>query len=365
MIEMPNNIGWVGLGTMGFPMAMNLLKKLDPSTQFHVHDVSQESVDNFVLEDPSRVYACASSKDVADKSDITLTMVPESSHALAVYLDPTTGIIQSPSLHNKMLVDCSTISPQTSLEIRSSLLSTHPTVFFTDCPVSGGVLGATAGTLTFMLGLAADSPQFTTALHPLFSHMGSNIIPCGGPSLGLIAKLANNYTSSVITLATCDAFKLGMHFGMDPRVLANVFHTSTAQSAICDDWNPVPGLCPKAPSSRDYEGGFRLNLMAKDVGLAVESATTAGVGLSGVGEKGLKVYREAEGDERCVGRDSRVVYRFLGGVEGWQGELGDRQGEVGLVRDETRRLLALGRERDLELKAQAAEKRGGGQSWGA
>ncbi len=110
---------------------------------------------------------------------------------------------------------------------------------------------------------------------------------------------------------------IGMASGMDPRVLANIFHTSTAQSAILDDWNPVPGLCPDAPASKGYKGGFRVQLMKKDFGLAVDTAKRVGATLA-LGDSGLKVYEDASVDERCKDLDSRVVYRLLGGREDWR-----------------------------------------------
>ncbi|KAK0361363.1 hypothetical protein LTR91_001930 [Friedmanniomyces endolithicus] len=335
MADLPKNIGWIGLGAMGYPIATNLLKKMSPDTQFHVYDVVQASVDKFVEDGAGRVHACMSSKEVTDKSDLILSMVPEGSHVRAVYLDPSTGVLASPSLSNpKLLIDCSTIDPATSLAVRSALTTQHPLASFIDTPVSGGVLGAQKATLTFMLGCSEMDPHLPL-LQALLGLMGGNLFPCGGPSLGLTAKLCNNYCSSLITLATCEAMNLGIASGMDPRVLANIFHTSTAQSAIADDWNPVPGLCPEAPASRGYVGGFRVGLMAKDVGLAVESAEAVGVELV-LGRVGLGVYRKAAGDERYRELDSRVVYRVLGGREDWRG---DFPGEVGMRRDETRRLV--------------------------
>jgi len=137
--------------------------------------------------------------------------------------------------------------------------------------------------------------------------MGSSIFASDGPSLGLAARLCNNYCSGLIATATSEAMNIGMRSGMDPHVLANIFHTSTAQSAIC----PVPGICPRAPASKGYQGGFKIQLMRKDFGLAVETIERVGVKLA-LGEAGLKVYTDAMHHERCKDLDSRVVYRFLG-----------------------------------------------------
>ena len=219
--------------------------------------------------------------------DIIISMVPEGSHVKSVYLTEHTGVLASSDLKSKILLDCSTIDVDTSLAVRDAVAAHHPNATFYDSPVSGGALGAQKSTLTFMLGAANDDPKITL-LTRLLGLMGSNIFPCGGPSFGLTAKLCNNYCSGLIAIAVSEAMNIGMASGMDPRVLANVFHTSTAQSAICDDWCPVPGICPEAPASKGYRGGFRVQLMEKDFGLATESAKRVGVDLA-LGEQGLKV----------------------------------------------------------------------------
>lgn len=269
-------------------------------------------------------------------------MVPEGSHVRAVYLTETTGVLASP-LNAKILIDCSTIDTATSLAVRSAVATTHPKASFYDAPVSGGALGAQKGTLTLMLGCAPSDPNIEL-LTALLSLVGGNIFPCGGPSLGLTAKLCNNYCSGLIAIAVSEAMNIGIASGMDPRVLANVFHTSTAQSAICDDWCPVPGLSPEAPASKGYQGGFRVQLMKKDFGLAVEAAERVGVKLA-LGEEGLRVYEETSRDERCRDLDSRVVFRYLGGREDWREGFPE---EVKMKREETRRLLQRGKEMEKE-----------------
>lgn len=268
-------------------------------------------------------------------------MVPEGSHVRAVYLDETHGVLASSNLANKLLIDCSTIDTATSLQVRDAVSSQHPTASFYDAPVSGGVVGAEKASLTFMLGTSTADPHISL-LKSTLSLMGSNIFSCGGPSLGLTAKLCNNYASGLIAIAVSEAMNTGIRSGMDPRVLANIFHTSTAQTAICDDWCGVPGLCPEAPGSNGYKGGFRVQLMKKDFGLAVDAAERVGSKLY-LGKAGLDVYQGASEDDRCRDLDSRVVYRFIGGIEDWNRE-GRFPEEVEMKRDETRRLKKLGKE---------------------
>lgn len=265
-------------------------------------------------------------------------MVPEGSHVRAVYLDAEKGVLAS-QLDSKILIDCSTIDTGTSLAVREACLKDHPSASFYDAPVSGGVMGAEKATLTFMLGCANDDRNVYLLTH-LLGLMGGNIFPCGGPSLGLTAKLCNNYCSGLIAIATSEAMNIGMASGMDPRVLANIFHTSTAQSSILDDWCPVPGLCPDAPASNGYKGGFRVQLMKKDFGLAVDTAERNKVKLA-LGQEGLRVYEEASVDEKCKDLDSRVVFRLLGGDEGWREKFHE---EVEMKKWATRKALQRGRD---------------------
>jgi 3-hydroxyisobutyrate dehydrogenase len=249
-------------------------------------------------------------------------MVPEGSHVRSVYLTQETGVLAA-DVSGKILLDCSTIDTATSLAVREETLKRYPSSSFFDTPVSGGVLGAQKATLTFMIGASEDDPKLAL-LKELLGKMGRTLVACGGPSLGLTAKLCNNYCSGLIAIAVSEAMNIGMKSGMDPRVLASVFHSSTAQSAICDDWCPVPGLCPEAPSSNGYKGGFKVQLMRKDFGLAVETAKRVGVDLA-LGEKGLEVYDGAMRDEKCKDLDSRVVYRYLGGEENWKGKFEEKK----------------------------------------
>ncbi|SPO04202.1 uncharacterized protein DNG_06885 [Cephalotrichum gorgonifer] len=192
-----------------------------------------------------------------------------------------------------------------------------PTASFYDAPVSGGTLGAEAASLTIMVGCAEDTRDAQyQLLIGLLGYMGKNIIACGGPGMGLTAKFCNNYCSGLISIATAEAMNIGIRSGIDPRLLARVFASSTAQSTVCDKWNPVPGLCPDAPSSKGYEGGFKVQLMAKDFGLAVSAAEEVGATLL-LGDAGLAGYNGASQDPRCRDLDSRVVFRFIGGREDW------------------------------------------------
>lgn len=241
-------------------------------------------------------------------------MLPEGKHVKECYISGPNPVVAA-SCDRKLLIDCSTIDTATSLHVKDELVAAQPSWNFYDAPVSGGVLGAERATMTFMVGCTESSQNFPR-IKDLLSFMGGNVIACGGPSLGLTAKLCNNYCSGLIAIATSEAMNIGIRSGMDPRVLKNVFEVSLAGSTINSNWNPCPGVVPSAPASNGYKPGFRLELMRKDFALAVETAERVGARLA-LGETGLDVYTKAMSDERCKGLDSRVVYRYLGGEEDW------------------------------------------------
>ncbi|KAK4230303.1 6-phosphogluconate dehydrogenase [Podospora fimiseda] len=307
-------IGFIGLGAMGKPMATNLAKHftktLNPVFKLHIYDIVSAPLDDLYSSFPNLIIKCTSPRDVASKSTVIFTMLPSSPQVQSVYLDPSTGIISSSSSPPLLLIDCSTISPSTHLSIKSHFpLSTT----FYDAPVSGGVLGAISATIAIFLGCAPSDPLLPL-LHTLLSPMASQIIPCGGPSLGLAAKLSNNYLSGTITIACAEAMDMGIRAGIHPFTLQKVFSAGTAQNRISDVFNPVPGVCPDAPSSKGYKGGFRVQLMRKDIGLAVDMARTVGA-MNVLGVSTLGVYAAASEATDCKDLDSRVVYRFLGGME--------------------------------------------------
>lgn len=321
-------LGFVGLGAMGKPMLEHLADKLPAESRIYVFDVVHDVVEDVCSRYPNRVIEASSAKDVAQKAvsfiycetrkltyqDIIITMVPEGSHVRSVYLDPLNGVC-SADVSNKLLIDCSTIDTATSLEVKDHIKQHFPSASFYDSPVSGGVVGAINGTIAFFLGCAESDPNIKR-LTPLIEMMGKQVIPCGGPSLGLAAKLSNNYLSGVIAIAASEAFDMGMRSGLDPRTLAKVYAAGTAQNAICDRFCPVPHVYPGAPSSGGYKQGFKVQLMRKDFGLAVDMAKRVG-SKNVLGEVGLAIYDGASKDPNCRDLDSRVVYRYLGGSEDW------------------------------------------------
>ncbi|KAJ7783154.1 6-phosphogluconate dehydrogenase [Mycena metata] len=299
-VDLPQHFkfGWVGLGAMGWPMANQLLKNSD--AKLVVFDVDEKVLHQFAREAPDgRVEIASSAKQVADESACIFTIVPEGRHVKEVYLTPNTGILAA-NTSGKLLIDC------------SDLGNSKPAVFF-DSPVSGGTAGAVNGTITFMVGMASDDPSFPL-VQSILKKMGRSINPMGGRGLGLAAKLSNNYLSGIIALATSEAMNLGMKLGIEPKVLSDCFQSGSSANWVNSTVNPVPGVCPDAVTSKEYEGGFKVQLMEKDMKLAAAAARDVGANLV-LGETAIEAYSSAASDPRFRGKDSRVVYKWLGGVD--------------------------------------------------
>jgi len=252
-------IGFIGLGNMGGPMAANLLKAGHSLTVF---DLSEKAL-QAAVDAGARI--AASPREVAQTSEVVITMLPAAAHVKAVYLNAD-GVLAGvrPGVP---LIDSSTIDPATARLIdESALKQGNP---FADAPVSGGTGGAQAGTLTFMVG--ADAALFET-LKPVLAGMGKNMVRCGETGTGQIAKICNNLLLGISMIGVAEAMKLGTSLGIDPNTLAGVINTSTGRCWSADTYNPYPNVLPNAPSSRGYTGGFGADLMLKDLGLAVDAA---------------------------------------------------------------------------------------------
>ncbi|THW55471.1 hypothetical protein D6C81_03487 [Aureobasidium pullulans] len=300
--------GFIGLGLMGKPMAANLAAKLGEDQTLFVYDLVEVAMNEVCESAPGRVTGCKSPKEVAEKASFIITMLPEGKHVKAVYIDGIQSL-SSTNLEGKTLVDCSTIDAATTLFVKNRINTHFPRTPFYDAPVSGGVLGATKGTIAFFLGCHELDPYLPTLTTTLRT-MGKEVIACGGPSLGIASKLSNNYLSGTITIACSEAFDMGIRAGVDAEVLYRVFSAGTAQNTICDRFCPVPDIVLDAPSSKGYIGGFKVQLMLKDYTLATQLARDVGSKLV-LGEAGLNAWSEASEDSRFYNLDSRVVYQYI------------------------------------------------------
>lgn len=212
----------------------------------------------------------------------------------------------------RLYIDCSTISPLDSRALAKRLKDQNAGTLV-DAPMSGGTVGAGAGTLTFMLGAPTELvPRATTIL----SYMGRRIVHLGDQGAGLCGKVANNYLLALNNIATAEAMNLGVQLGLDAKTLADMINTSTGKCWPSEVNNPVPGVIETAPASRGYAGGFGVSLMKKDLGLAIDAAKALNIDMEkGLGEQARRIYDACEADDACKGKDFSVVYRWLGGKE--------------------------------------------------
>lgn len=241
-------------------------------------------------------------------------MLPEGRHVESVYISGQDNLF-STTLDNKLLIDCSTIDPVTSLWLKDKIKRHFPTAGFYDAPVSGGVIGAVKGTISFFVG-CDEADLNCERIKSSLRCMGKQVVMCGGPSLGLTAKLCNNYLSGILTIACSETFNIGMRAGLDPRKLYSVLQAGSAQNTICDKFCPVPHVDPESPSSHGYNGGFRIALMLKDFTLASQIADRVGARRI-MGEQGLKMYDEANATPDFKDLDVRAMFRYIGGQEDW------------------------------------------------
>ncbi|WP_323123808.1 3-hydroxyisobutyrate dehydrogenase, partial [Burkholderia alba] len=252
-------IGFIGLGHMGAPMALNLLKA---GHDVHAFDLSEDAL-RLVRDGGAQV--AASPRDAAAGAAFVVTMLPAAAHVRTV-LTAADGVLAGLA-PGALVIDSSTIDPA-SAQAFGALVREHGAAFV-DAPVSGGTGGAAAGTLTFMVG--GEAADYERA-KPVLAGMGKNIVHCGPTGMGQVAKVCNNLVLGITMAGVSEAMALGVALGIDPKVLGGIINTSTGRCWSSDTYNPYPGVIDTAPSSRGYTGGFGTDLMLKDLGLANDAA---------------------------------------------------------------------------------------------
>jgi 3-hydroxyisobutyrate dehydrogenase len=226
-------------------------------------------------------------------------MLPNSEHVEACFAD---GLVRD-NAKDRLFIDCSTIDPFRSSALAKKLADAGHGRFI-DAPVSGGVKGASAGTLSFMVGQA--SKDIDSRVESVLAKMGAVIHYCGEAGAGLSAKLVNNYLLALNNIATAEAMNLGLKLGLQPSVLGAVINSSTGKCWPSEKNNPVAGIVPGAPAENDFAGGFGIELMLKDLGLALAAADGAGVHL-GAKDYALSIYKEAA--KQYPNKDFGVVFK--------------------------------------------------------
>lgn len=271
-----SKIAFIGLGNMGGPMAANLIKA---GHQLRVFDLVPAARDAAAA---AGAHAASSAHDTLADAEIVISMLPASRHVEGLYFGEAGILAQIPA--GALVIDCSTIAPVTARKVAAAAQARGLAML--DAPVSGGTAGAAAGTLTFIVGGAAETLE---RARPVLQAMGKNIFHVGDNGAGQVAKLCNNMALGVIMAATGEALALGVAQGLDPAVLSQMMAVSTGRSWATEVCNPWPGVLPNAPASRGYSGGFGNDLMLKDLGLVAESAVQAGVSIP-LGELARNLY---------------------------------------------------------------------------
>jgi 3-hydroxyisobutyrate dehydrogenase len=290
-------IGFIGLGNMGNPMCRNLLKN---GHTLKVYDVVPELVKK--LKDLGCEVA-TSAADCARGVEVVITMLPSSPHVRGVYMQPI-GVLEAVAAGTP-LIDCSTIDPITSREVAFEAKAKACPML--DAPVSGGVGGAEAGTLTFMVGgEAADYER----LKPVLQHMGKNIVHCGAAGNGQVAKICNNMMLAIEMIATSEGMTLAAKLGMDPKVFASIVNTSSGRCWSSDTYNPYPGVLDGVPAARGYSGGFGADLMLKDLTLVTDAAKAAKQPVM-MGALAQQIYQKHSMDGHGALDFSSVIRQYL------------------------------------------------------
>jgi 3-hydroxyisobutyrate dehydrogenase len=299
MEELMATVGFVGLGNMGGPMAANLIKAGHDLRGF---DLSQEATANLTGAGGT---ACAAARDTVSGADVVVTMLPAGRHVEAVYLGED-GLIAAAE-PGTLFIDSSTIDVATTRKVAAAAQAAGMAMI--DAPVSGGVGGATAGTLTFMVGGPDDA--FARA-EPYLEKMGKTIVHAGGPGNGQAAKICNNMILGISMIGVSEAFVLAEKLGLDHQKLFDIASTASGQCWSLTTYCPVPGPVPSSPANRDYQAGFTAAMMLKDLRLAQEAANGAGAATP-LGAEAAQVYSLFAGAGNG-GVDFSGIIRFLRGV---------------------------------------------------
>jgi 3-hydroxyisobutyrate dehydrogenase len=285
------NIAFIGLGNMGAPMAANLVTAGHAVTGFDVAGVTVEG-------------ACpaASAREAVAGAEVVITMLPNGDILRAVASEIIPAMAPG-----AVLLDCSTVDVDSARAVAAQAEAAGLSAL--DAPVSGGVGGATAGTLTFMVG--GPEAAFATA-KPLFEVMGQKAVHCGPAGNGQAAKICNNMILGVTMIATCEAFALADKLGLDRQAMFDVVSTSSGYSWTMNAYCPAPGVGPKSPSDNGYRPGFAAALMLKDLRLSQQAATSADADTP-MGELAAELYRRFVEDEGQGSKDfSAMLPRFEG-----------------------------------------------------
>jgi 3-hydroxyisobutyrate dehydrogenase len=288
-----SNIGFIGLGNMGGPMAANLVKS---GERVHGFDVVADSRATSASEG---VQIVADAKACVENADVVITMLPAGEHVLSVWNE-----IVPHARQGTLFIDCSTIDVDSAR--RAHKLAAASGLATLDAPVSGGVGGAKAATLTFMVGGSTHAFDRGKAV---LERMGKRIVHCGEAGNGQVAKICNNMILAASMIAVCEGFVMGEKLGLSHQALFDVASASSAQCWALTSYCPVPGPVPASPSNNSYKPGFAAALMLKDLKLARAAADSAKV-KNAIGAHAAEIYQRFA-DEGHSGLDFSAIINLV------------------------------------------------------
>lgn len=257
-----SSIGFIGLGNMGLPMAKNLVAAGHHVTGF---DLSQAALTELAA---AGGHVAQTAGQAVAAAEVVVSMLPAGRHVETVYSGDDGVLATAPA--GALLIDSSTIDVDTARRVAAAAQAAG--FDMVDAPVSGGVGGAAAGSLTFMVGGSAEA--FAKA-KPILEIMGKNIFHAGGNGNGQVAKICNNMLLGISMIGTCEAFMLGEKLGLDAQTLFDISATASGQCWSMTSYCPAPGPVPTAPSNNEYKAGFAAAMMLKDLQLAQEASGSA------------------------------------------------------------------------------------------
>ncbi len=292
-----SRIAFLGLGNMGMPMAINLAKAGHEVIGFDIVPAARDAFE-------AHGNSAATIGEAVARAEFVVTMLPAGKHVREVY-----DVVLKQAKPSALLIDCSTIDVATAREVADMAAAEGFTML--DAPVSGGVGGAAAGTLTFMVG--GPAPAFERA-KPILEAMGKTIVHCGFVGAGQAAKICNNMILGISMIAVSEAFALADRLGLDHQKLFDVASKSSGQCWSLTNYCPAPGPVPNSPANRDWQPGFAAALMLKDLRLSQEAALASGAATK-LGAEATNFYAELV-QSGFGGKDFSYAYRFLADLDG-------------------------------------------------
>jgi len=292
-------VGWIGLGNMGGPMTANMVRAGHEVRGF---DLSAEALQAAAA---SGVTTVSSIAEAVSGADVVFTMLPRGEHALSVYLGD--GGVLACADQTTLLVDSSTIDIESAQKLHDAAGAAG--FRFVDAPVSGGMSGAAAGTLTFMIGGEAGA---VTEASGFIEPMSANIIPTGGATTGQAAKICNNLMLFINLAATAEGAVLADRLGLDKQVFWDIASVSSGDSWALRTWYPVPGVVSTAASNNGFAPTFTADLANKDINLALSAAKSTGTPLE-IGGQVQQLFQRLI-DDGLGGKDCSAIIKLVDGT---------------------------------------------------